>query len=42
MKLESAGGILLLLAALLAMLIANSPLSHIYEGFLDTTIAVQV
>ena len=42
MRLESAGGIILLLSALLAMLIANSPLSHIYEGFLDTTVAVQV
>jgi len=42
MRLESAGGILLLLSTLLAMLIANSPLSHFYEGFLDTTIAVQV
>jgi NhaA family Na+:H+ antiporter len=42
MKLESSGGILLLLSALLAMLIANSPLSLFYEGFLNTTIAVQV
>jgi NhaA family Na+:H+ antiporter len=42
MKLESAGGILLLLSAMLAMLLANSPLSHFYEGFLDTTVAVQV
>jgi len=42
MRLETAGGILLLLSTLLAMLIANSPLSHFYEGFLDTTIAVQV
>jgi len=42
MRLESAGGILLLLSTLLAMLIANSPLSHFYEGFLDTAVAVQV
>ena len=42
MRLESAGGILLLLSTLLAMLIANSPLSHFYEGLLDTTVAVQV
>lgn len=42
MRLESAGGILLLLSAMLAMLIANSPLSNLYEGFLDTTVAVQV
>lgn len=41
-KLETAGGILLLCAAVLAMVVANSPLSAIYDGFLDTTIAVQV
>ncbi len=42
MRLESASGIFLLLSAMLAMLIANSPLSHLYEGLLDTTLAVQV
>jgi len=42
MRLESAGGILLLLSTLFAMLIANSPLSQFYQGFLDTTVAVQV
>jgi NhaA family Na+:H+ antiporter len=42
MQLESAGGILLLLAAALAMLIANSPLSATYDVLLDTTVAVQV
>lgn len=42
MKLESAGGILLLLAAILAMLIANSPLSDVYGSLLGTTVAVQV
>lgn len=42
MRLESAGGILLLFSTLLAMLIANSPLSAFYQGFLDTTVAVQV
>lgn len=41
-RLESAGGILLLCAAVLAMLVANSPLASHYNGFLDTTIAVQV
>lgn len=41
-KLESAGGILLFAATLLAMLAANSPLSGLYDGFLDTTVAVQV
>ena len=41
-QLESAAGILLLLAAVVAMLIANSPLSSIYGALLDTTVAVQV
>ena len=42
MQLESAGGMLLLAAALLALLIANSPLSMFYLSFLDVTVAVQV
>ena len=42
MRLESAGGILLLAAAVLAMLVANSPLAYIYNALLDTTVAVQV
>ncbi len=41
-KLESAGGILLFFAAVLAMLIANTPLSTFYSSFLNTTVAVQV
>lgn len=42
MKLESAGGILLLIAAVVAMLIANSPLSGLYEALLNTPVAIQV
>ena len=42
MKLESAGGILLLLAAVVALLVANSPLAGLYSELLDTTVAVQV
>lgn len=42
MRLESAGGVLLLLSAILAMLIANSPLSGLYGSLLDATVAVQV
>jgi len=42
MRLESAGGILLLISAMLAMLVANSPLSQLYEALLGTTVAVQV
>ncbi|MPY23295.1 Na+/H+ antiporter NhaA [Shewanella psychropiezotolerans] len=39
---ESAGGILLMVAVLLAMLMANSPLSGIYQGFLDTEMQIRV
>jgi len=41
-KLESAGGILLLAAAVLALIIANSPITHLYDSLLNTTVAVQV
>ena len=41
-ELESAGGLLLLAAAVAAVLIANSPLSWLYGALLDTTVAVQV
>lgn len=39
---ESAGGILLMLAVLFAMLMANSPLAGVYQGFLDTEMQVRV
>lgn len=35
-RLEAAGGIVLIVAAVLAMLAANSPLAHAYEAFRDT------
>ena len=41
-RLESAGGILLLCAAVLAMVIANSPLSGLYDQLLNTPVAVQI
>lgn len=41
-QLESAGGVLLLCTAILAMVIANSPLAPMYDSLLDTTVAVQV
>lgn len=41
-RLESAGGMLLLGAAVLAMVVANSPLESLYGALLDTTIAVQI
>ena len=42
MKLESAGGLLLLIAAVLAMIVANSPLAATYEALLATPVAIQV
>jgi NhaA family Na+:H+ antiporter len=41
-RLESAAGILLFVAALIALIVANSPLSHLYDRILDTTVAVQI
>lgn len=42
MRLESAAGILLLVAAVLAMTIANSPMAGLYNALFDTTVAVQI
>lgn len=42
MKLESAGGILLLAAAIIGILVANSPLAGLYGALLQTPVAVQV
>ena len=42
LRLESAGGFLLLIAAVVVMVIANSPLSYLYDSLLETTVAVQV
>jgi NhaA family Na+:H+ antiporter len=42
MKMESAGGILLLMASVAAMVIANSPLQEYYLALLTTPVAVQV
>ena len=41
-RLESAGGVLLLLATMLAMLLANSPMKFLYDIILDTPVSVQV
>ena len=41
-ELEAAGGILLIIAAVLALLINNSPLSFLDDMFLDVPVAVQV
>lgn len=42
LRLESAGGILLIGAALLALVCANSPLEEFYDGFRELPVAVQV
>ena len=39
---EAAGGILLLAAAILALLLANSGLAWLYDGFLETPVKVQI
>jgi len=41
-KMESAGGIILILAAVLAVVLANSPLHHFYELLLDTPVEVHI
>ncbi len=42
LKFEAAGGILLMGASALALVVANSPLSGFYQAFLDLPVAVQV
>ena len=41
-RLESFGGVLLFIATILAMIVANSPLASLYNAFLDTTVAIQI
>jgi NhaA family Na+:H+ antiporter len=41
-RLESAGGVLLLISAVVAMLVANSGVSGFHQWLLDTPVAVQV
>ena len=42
LKMESAAGILLMIAAVLAMIAANSPLHTYYDALIDMPVAVQV
>lgn len=42
MQMESSGGILLLLAAIVAMVVANSPFADAYNAFLQLPVGVQV
>ncbi len=41
-KLESAGGIILMFAAVLALVFANTPLQAYYSLFLDTPVEIRV
>ena len=41
-QLEAASGLLLIAAAVMALIINNSPLSYLYNGLLDVPVAVQV
>ena len=42
LRLESAGGILLVAAALVAIILANSPLRSLYDSVLDVPVTVAV
>ena len=42
LQLESASGLLLIIAAVIALIVNNSPMSHLYMGFLDVPVAVQI
>ena len=42
LKHEAAGGVLLMLAAVLALVLDNSPLSHLYDSLLTIPVALQV
>ncbi len=42
LRLESAGGILLILASVVAMIAANSPLAELYDSFLHLPVQVRV
>lgn len=42
LKKESAGGIIMMIAAVLAMVFANTPLEKIYQLFLSTPVAIKV
>jgi Na+:H+ antiporter, NhaA family len=41
-RLEAAGGICLVVAAVIAIVVANSPLQFLYQAFLDLTLQVRV
>ncbi len=42
MQLEASSGLLLIAGAVLALIINNSPMASLYEGFLDTQVVAQI
>ncbi|MFM2486503.1 Na+/H+ antiporter NhaA [Celerinatantimonas yamalensis] len=42
LSMEAASGILLIIAALIALIMANSPLNHLYVHLFDTTLQVRI
>ncbi len=42
LKMESAGGILLVIAMVLALIFANTPLNFLYQGFIDVPVEVRI
>ena len=42
LRLEAAGGIVLIFAAVFALIVANSPLRSLYFSFLDIPVAIQI
>lgn len=42
LRLEAAGGMILIVAAVVALLMANSPLQGVYQMFLDIPVAVKI
>ncbi|MGP1954915.1 MAG: Na+/H+ antiporter NhaA, partial [Arsenophonus sp. NC-QC1-MAG3] len=42
LKLEAASGVLLIIAAILALIIANTPLQGIYQQFFNISIAFKI
>lgn len=42
LRLESAGGVLLIIAAIVAMLLANSPMAGVYQYLIDLPVVVQI
>ncbi|MGG4608057.1 Na+/H+ antiporter NhaA [Providencia sp. Me31A] len=42
LRLEAAGGLLLIIAAIVALIMANSPLQGVYQQFLDVPVSIKI